>query len=455
MDYPNIFLIVFDTLRKDVLPIHGGNASTPNLNEFSKDSVIFNNAIAPAPWTVPSHYSFFTGLYPREHNIHEDFEFGDRNIIDKIFNFDGETITKKLSTLGYNIIGYSANPWLLPYSGFDRYFNFCKYYDATYASEYERFLDQESKKYGNNKIKIAINLLKKGKIKELNNFYKIYRNIHKKQKESGFPIKKGGERIMNDFMDSSFEEPSFIFMNLMEVHDPNAIWELGVDDRKNKYQDFAKIKTISEKNLRETKEGYLKSLKYLDDEFGKLIKNLKRLKIYDQSLIIIISDHGQSFKENYKYQYYGHGNFLYDELVEVPMIIKYPQNKKFEIKNGYQSLVNIPKVIENVISGNIEDNITELTAFSEVFGCMNDLEMLTKNNILPKDFNYKEYQEKIFYPRKAIFKNGYKLVINGFNGEIEEFTYNKKSADPREKKEIIKDLKYELYIFKGNEKFVI
>ena len=67
MDQPNIILIVFDTLRKDVLPMYGGNANTPNLNEFIKDAVVFPNAISPTSWTLPSHVSLFTGDYLIEH----------------------------------------------------------------------------------------------------------------------------------------------------------------------------------------------------------------------------------------------------------------------------------------------------------------------------------------------------------------------------------------------------
>ena len=74
MDQPNIILIVLDTLRKDVLSMYGGNAYTPNLNEFAKDAVVFPNPVAPSPWTVPSHMSFFTGKYVIEHGVHENNE---------------------------------------------------------------------------------------------------------------------------------------------------------------------------------------------------------------------------------------------------------------------------------------------------------------------------------------------------------------------------------------------
>jgi arylsulfatase A-like enzyme len=68
---PNIILVVCDTLRKDTLGVYGGPANTPNLKKFAKDAVVYDNCIAPASWTFPSHVSIFTGLYSGEHGVHE------------------------------------------------------------------------------------------------------------------------------------------------------------------------------------------------------------------------------------------------------------------------------------------------------------------------------------------------------------------------------------------------
>ena len=70
---PNVLLIVLDTMRKSILDIYGGQARTPNLKELIKDSMVYEDAISPAPWTYPSHVSIFTGLYPSEHKVHETF----------------------------------------------------------------------------------------------------------------------------------------------------------------------------------------------------------------------------------------------------------------------------------------------------------------------------------------------------------------------------------------------
>ncbi|MDP8012033.1 MAG: sulfatase [Thermoplasmata archaeon] len=452
MDYPNIFFIVFDTLRKDILPLYGGDSITPNLLEFSKDSAVFENPVAPSPWTVPSHMSFFSGLYPREHNVHEDLN-GDRDSFEKIYNFDGNTIIKKLKNFGYNTIGFSTNPWLSPASGFDRNYNSFTFFSSEYIPPEELNAVDEYKKYGKNRYQAAINLIIHGKYKEFKKYYDIHKRILKRKEEMNYPYMKGSDLIVSSIENSSYEEPFFMFMNFMEVHEPVSKWELDQDDRKIKYLDLSGKKIIPENLMNETRRDYKIAMNKLDEQFGRFIKFLKKSKMYEKSLIIVLSDHGQAMKEKRNFPYYGHGNFLYNEIIEIPLIVKFPGNRKIEIKKGYQSLTSIPRLIENVIDGNIQDAITEEIAFSESFGPVHDLIGLTKSGILPKEINAEEMIKKMFYPKKAIYKNGYKLVINGSTGGIDEFSYNGKEAEP--KKEILDDLKNELEIFKGNEKFVI
>ncbi|MEM3845332.1 MAG: hypothetical protein QXU98_06495, partial [Candidatus Parvarchaeota archaeon] len=74
---------------------------------------------------------------------------------------------------------------------------------------------------------------------------------------------------------------------------------------------------------------------------------------------------------------------------------------------------------------------------------------------LPKYLDIDKINKKFFYPRKAVYKNDFKLVINGNNGDIEEFTLKSKNIDPQDHKEIFDDLLSELEIFKGTERFVV
>ena len=70
MEQPDIIFIVLDTQRADRLGCYGRKkANTPNLDRFAAEGVLFEQAISPAQWTIPSHASMFTGLYPTAHQV--------------------------------------------------------------------------------------------------------------------------------------------------------------------------------------------------------------------------------------------------------------------------------------------------------------------------------------------------------------------------------------------------
>jgi hypothetical protein len=313
----------------------------------------------------------------------------------------------------------------------------------------------EYKKYGKNRYQAAKNLLISGNFKEFCRYYKIHRRIIKRKREVGYPFIKGSDIIVDQIMNSSYEQPFFLFINLMEAHEPSAPWELDTDDRKIKYLDLAGKDIISEKRMNETREGYKRSLGILDRQFGRLVEYLKKMKIYENTMIIVTSDHGQALKEERKVPYYGHGNFLYDEIIEVPLIIKFHGNRKIDIKNGNQSLVNLPEQIISAVEGNFDDFMTSEYVFSESFGPVHDLETLVKEGVLPSDIDYVGMRNKILYPKKAVYWNKYKMVVNGLTGEIDEFKENGKDIDHNEKKDVVDHLREQIYIFKGKENFKV
>lgn len=453
MDAPNIILIVFDTLRRDVLRVYGGDVSTPNIDDFLRDSNLFPRAVSPSPWTVPSHMSFFTGLYPREHGVREDMEHGDGKVLEKIYEYSGENIIYRLKKLGYNTIAYSTNPWLSPGTGFDRFFNSFTFFSSEYMNMEEMNAVNEYKKYGKNRYRAAINLILSRRFDEFMKYYRIHRRIVKRKREVGYPFIKGSDMIFDHIMNSSYEEPYFMFINLMEAHEPSAEWELDMDDRRIKYLDLSGRRVITEGEMRKTREGYRRSLGILDNQFGRLIKYLKKNGSYENSIIIVTSDHGQALKEQRKYPYYGHGNFLYSEIVEVPLMIKFQGNRKLKLKDGNQSLVHLPQQILNALDNNFEDFLTSDYVFSESFGPVHDLEKLVKEGVLPEDLDYVGMRNQMFYPKKAVYKKNCRIVVNGFTGDLDEFTENGREIGQDEKKDVLEDLKEQLYIFRGNEDF--
>lgn len=454
-DYPNIIVIVLDTLRKDVLPAYGGKAITPNLDKFAEDSMVFQNAIAPASWTVPSHVSLFSGAYPKEHKIDDSIlpfiNIGQQPIFKKLKELKRVGIIERLSRIGYSTIGLSTNGWISPGTPFQRYFKSFSFFPQD--PEWGDVSDvlNEGKKFGKSKYEIVRNLLFQRKYKQILRLYRAY--AEEKKYLHNYMLNKGGDSLVDHITNSHFSRPFFLFVNFTQVHEPISDWQLRINHNYYSNKDLLNLSQIPERLINATRKDYSKEVNMLDIQVGRLLVELKRNGAYDDSLIIITADHGEALKESKEFPFYGHGTFLYDEIVEIPLIVKLPKNEKIATNEGYQSLTKIYSFIVNVIDENYEDVITEHAAFSEVLPYERDpvddiksvkaLERADSNLI-----------KKIFYPKKAAYKNGYKLVVNGTDGSVDEFTYKGKPLSFEENRTAAGELLDELENFAGNENFV-
>lgn len=73
MNHPNIVFIVLDTMRAENLPIYGYERNTtPNLQQLAADGTVYDNAISPSPWSLPSHASMLTGKLPSNHETYAE-----------------------------------------------------------------------------------------------------------------------------------------------------------------------------------------------------------------------------------------------------------------------------------------------------------------------------------------------------------------------------------------------
>lgn len=107
MEYPNVIFIVIDTLREDY--------SRPLKEKLTKfDFIVYENTVAPAPWTVPSHASIFTGLYPLLHKTHET---KGKKGLDIQLKYDN-LLSTTLLNLEYDTYLLTANPYVRPSLGF-------------------------------------------------------------------------------------------------------------------------------------------------------------------------------------------------------------------------------------------------------------------------------------------------------------------------------------------------
>ena len=458
MDIPAVILIVLDTMRNDVLDDHSSGPSTPSINEFSSKATVFRRTVSPAPWTLPSHASIFTGKYPSTHGIHQTYEIkSDELIMHPIRDYPEKLLTEHLHKIGFNCIGVSANSFISNGSGFERGFDYFRDvpYNGVDSSELEslrREIQAElDAKFDISLIRAAAQLVYKGKIPSLARLYKRYREVSKRIELSGYPIQKGGGEIVRMIENGTFETPLFFFANLMEMHDPYLRSETGnifsIDSNNMMLSDLLHISKIPEAKMKRIRDAYYSRASVIDIHFGNIMNDLKRLGLYDKSLIIATSDHGQSLHEN---GFYGHGIYLYDELIRVPLIIKFPEGLEPDMTQGYMSSTSIGDIIMRTIEGEKGvENLLYDTVFSEDYGIQHGLQNIMANANLEAVAR----RQEIDVPRKAVFKGDYKLVINGASGEVEEFTFNGKKADSVKYRTVLQDLSEELEIFKGREKF--
>ena len=120
---PNVIMIVCDTLRKDILDVYGGPARCPNLKEFMGDAVFYQNTILITRFCSCARIYFCSGLYPKEHKVHEEGNLKIDRIVDKYSDVNIKVLPEYLQRQGYNTIALSNNMWVSEFFGFDRGFS--------------------------------------------------------------------------------------------------------------------------------------------------------------------------------------------------------------------------------------------------------------------------------------------------------------------------------------------
>lgn len=441
----NVVFLVFDTLRKDSLYPYNLNLDTPAISKFAQESIIFPNAISPASWTLPAHGSFFTGKYPSKSGIREDLnDLSDFSYL--MDTYDGRTLSEIFLRSGYNTYNFSQNGLIGEDTGYSRGFQINKYTKNDFQERNTRLLHNFNKistKWGGEPLSILKSIVNnKNPIEFCKSYVELKRDTNW-FKENDM-TDKGGLLTIENIENQRLQEPFFLFINLMEMHDPHDYLSLKIS-----WQDsvFGRSDRLSKFGA-EIYQSYLRTTLVLDRIVGKLLSILTRQNLLENTLIVLTSDHGQSFFE--EKNYYGHGNFLLDKIIEIPLIVRLPNSKKFSVNEGYQSTCGLYETIPQIAIEDVNfDNITSELCFSEVYGSM-DKEISKYSNT--KDFQQK--YNKLNTVKKAVYKDGYKLVLELTNGGIEEFKKNGENVSTDSEKEKFKELVDEINTFSWNENLV-
>ncbi len=307
---PNVVLVVFDALRVDRLGCYGyGRKTTPHLDAFAADAALFERAISPGVWTEPSHASIFTGLYRSQHGVGWN-----RVWLDDRFT----TLAEALRDVGYQTIALSNNPHVSPKTnitqGFDRF------YEPTalsYATGSSLFLFLRS---------VWPNGAALGPV--------LGRWFVRDNGGRATAILAGEHLRRRDR-----SRPFFLFVNFMESHGPfeskRAYRQVFVkpEDLARSYEidqsadaiyqhNLLRKPLFSSRDLQIYSDLYDARVRELDDCFADLMRELTAEANLDDTVIILTADHGENLGDH---DLIGHNLCIYNTLVHVPLIIRWPR----------------------------------------------------------------------------------------------------------------------------------
>ena len=435
MQNVSVVLIILDTLRRD----YGEKHLTPILRDWGFR--YYPNAVSTSPWTTPSHASIFTGLYPIAHGTHETRS----RKLDSVRLEYGGLLSTRLQSMGYSTHLMTANVFVSPYfgfGGFDSVFLLSKSPpDLLSFTESKRF-----KAYSRGSVlQTAYSLLKNGEYLLLlkSAFQKVFLNnrfiVGLYSFFSKWPLDMGISEVISRLSRIDTREPVFLAMNLMEMHEPYPTL------RNSREINFHTVKSWAGKLSGEIATGYQRGYQmeanYLSRKLPHLLGALKKMRLFDNSLVIILSDHGQLLGEHGKIN---HGTFLYDELIRVPLWIKYPwEVEPAECMEGYISLVKIRELITEVAEGGYysDEKLCSPVAFSEVYGTHIDYSTMNLSN---EELERIKGLEKY---RIAVYYKNFKGIFNVPDWRFEKVISYDPSMEVNEdilkrmKKEIVKFLK--------------
>jgi arylsulfatase A-like enzyme len=303
----DVLLVVLDTLRRDRVGVYGDSRLTPKLDALATESIVYTNAFSTAPWTLPTHASLFTGLYPSQHGV----SWGRFGLSER-----PATIAEMLKRRGYSTHAISNNCLLTAENGYDRGFD--SFIELSYHPSVSRW-------------KLA---LRCGVPARVAQWMGIDRDAATDQ----------GAALSNWMLAKHVARnvvagpPSFTFINYYEPHDPyepparfrEALMSPELRRRAETYvqsrdalvtRGCAVHGAVPDEDLPLLRALYDADVAYQDERLGELIETYRRAGALDHTWVIVTSDHGELFGEQGR-TYHSAGT--HHNLLHVPLIVRPP-----------------------------------------------------------------------------------------------------------------------------------
>ncbi|MBK3516215.1 sulfatase family protein [Carboxylicivirga marina] len=378
----NVLVIMCDQLNYKALSCYGGPVSTPNIDRIAAEGVRFTRAYSTTPFCSPSRASIVTGLYPHQHGVVHNMGFKQKEGI----SINDETTGKLLSSKGYSTHQYGK--WHVESDSL----NYLPYYTDQYDYGYQYRKEMED---------LGITLRKEDGqdwMNFYNQFWPVEVTPYMKEKRSylekiwsdhtnkDFPIKMGRLRLkpeewiddkltnltVEQIRDAATQNtPFMITTSFIWPHDPNFLPDpyysqispdsMDIPSSKTPELKFEKswsrrmVKGYGDEGLKEFLRIYYGAVKYLDDRVGRILAELEKQGVLDETLIIFTSDHGDMMG--------GHGmvwkvnESFYEEQAAIPFMIRYPKLLQAAVSDIPVSLIDMKPTILSATGTKYEQNV--------------------------------------------------------------------------------------------------
>jgi arylsulfatase A-like enzyme len=321
VDSANVLVIVMDTVRADHLSALGySRPTTPNLDNLASQGVLFENAFSTSCWTLPAHASLLTGRYPFEHGA-------------EVKSYDGRypTLAEAFRQRGYRTGAFSANTYYFArQNGFGRGF---LHFDGMFTNLPDALMRTM---YGRNLMM-----------------------LYQQNSRSDLPGRKRAEVVNAHFLRWLQEEPSrpfFAVLNYFDAHDPY----LPPNPFRGKFADRPDVGGLLNgwgerealevpSELGEETDAYDGGIAYEDARIGRLMDELQRRGLAENTLLVVVSDHGEFFGEH---SLYLHKNALFMEGIHVPLVVVWPHHVPAGVRVRVPvSTVRVPATVMALLPG--------------------------------------------------------------------------------------------------------
>lgn len=328
---PNILIIYTDEHRYDCIGAYGNkDILTPNIDKLAADGVLYHNSFCSYPVCTPSRYSFISGLY-----VHQHLGWSNHCTLPS----GVETFPRILKETGYRTKAVGKMHYTPTYLdvGFEEMELAEQDGPGRHDDDYHRYLRRNGLVDKIDLMDQVIEFRQQAPKKYWDSFGSLESDLDKEDYSTTWI----GDRAI-DTIKGWGDGENLLMVGFIKPHhpfDPPAPWSKMYDPDKlsilpgwtencliydlEKSKGYFPNQELTENKLRKVMANYYGTISQIDYYVGKMIDLLEDKGIYDNTMIIFTSDHGD-------YMGYHHmilkGNYMYDPLIKVPLIIKYPGN---------------------------------------------------------------------------------------------------------------------------------